>query len=62
MTRRKSRVACRTARDSFLAMFISSRMPKPPSFAHFVMGPWRKLTSPPVKVSVPMREAASVFI
>ena len=60
--RRKSSVACSTARDSFFAMLISSRMPKPPSLAHLVMGPWRKLTSPPVKVSVPMRDAASVFI
>ena len=24
-------------------------MPKPPSFAHLVMGPWRKLTSPPAE-------------
>ena len=39
MMRRKSSVACNTARDSFFAMFISSRMPKPPSFAHLVMGP-----------------------
>ena len=62
MTRRKSRVACSTASDSFFAMFISSSMPKPPSCAHCVIGPGRKLTSPFLKVSVPMSEAASVFM
>ena len=60
--RRKSSVACSTARDSFFAMFISSSTPKPPSVAHCVMGPGRKLTAPSLKVSVPTSEAASVFI
>ena len=42
-------------------MLISSRMPKPPLCAHRYTGPGRNVTSPPVKVSIPMRLAASMF-
>ena len=61
MIRRKSSVACRTASDSFFAMLISSRTPKPPASAQAQMGPFWKETSPFLKVSVPIRLAASVF-
>ena len=61
MARRKSSVACSTAKASFLAMLISSRMPKPPFLAHRYTGPGRKVTCPPTKVSMPMRLAASMF-
>ncbi len=46
---------------SFFAMLISSRMQKPPSSAAWATGPRRSRTSPPVKVSVPMRVLLSVF-
>ena len=42
-------------------MFTSSSTPKPPSRAHWEMGPSRKTTSPFFRVSAPTREAASTF-
>ena len=42
-------------------MFTSSSTPKPPSRAHWEMGPSRKTTSPSFRVSAPTRAAASTF-